>query len=294
MQIRLYFVYLALLALPAYAQKTRGEKLDSAYNDPFFFPTVSAIILPKGFVEVNNFASLFSTNQLFTDEARQADLNARLSQFSNQLQLTYGASATSQFNIGADLFYTKLRLDANPAASSWRIFGPESTALYTQGAFTQAGVRVRWKPVARDRSLLLQGGIYLPIYKPDESQTQLQLQVIRVYELGRKLFLYAQPGLVYSLPKQQLRGSLAMPITALVQYQLRTRLGLVGLVNHTVGLNKRADGVFAQTSWNTQVGAGVQYQPSLRLGFSAFMTQYLLGKNSGVFQTVNLGIRGIL
>ncbi|MEZ0609416.1 hypothetical protein ACAW74_12910 [Fibrella sp. WM1] len=288
------FIFFILTALPTYAQKTRAEKLDSAYNDPFFFPTVSAIILPKGFVEVNNFASLFSTNQLFTNEARRTNLNLRLSQFTNQLQFTCGASATSRFNIGADLLYTKLRLDANPDASGWGVFGPASTALDTQEAFTQVGLRVRWKPVARNRSLLLQGGLYLPIYKPGESQTQLQLQVIRVYELGRKLFLYAQPGLVYSLPKQQLRGSLAIPITALVQYQLQTRLGLVGLVNHTAGLTKNADGVFAQTSWNTQVGAGLQYQPSLQVGFSAFMTQYILGKNSGIFQTVNLGIRVII
>lgn len=287
------YLLLVILTLPAYAQKTRTEKLDSAYNDPFFFPTVSAIILPKGFVEVNNFASLFSTNQLFTDEARRENLNAQLSQFNNLLQVTYGTSATSRFNIGADLLYTKLRLDADPEASAWGVFRADS-GLFSNGAFRQVGLRARWKPFARNRSLLVQGGIYLPLYKPDESQTQVQLQLVKVYEIGRRLFLYAQPGLSYSPPKHDLRGIVAIPLTALVQYQLRTRLGLVGLVNHTIGLSKNAEGTFAQTTWNTQVGAGLQYQPSLRFGLNAFLSQCLAGKNAGVFRTLNAGIRVII
>ena len=95
-----------LLACSAQAQQTRSQKLDSLYNDPFFYSTVSAIILPKGFIEVNNFANLFTANQLFTSQAKHEDLNARLNQFVNILQVTYGTSATSRFNIGVDLQYS--------------------------------------------------------------------------------------------------------------------------------------------------------------------------------------------
>ncbi|MGF7216225.1 hypothetical protein GGR92_002390 [Spirosoma lacussanchae] len=276
-----------------YAQQTRTQKLDSLYNDPFFYSTVSAIILPKGFVEVNNFGSLFTTNELFTSDAKRQNLNARLSQFVNLLQISYGTSASSRFNVGVDLQYSSLRVDIDPQASPFRVFGRDS-ALINDQAFTHVGLRFRWKPVARNRKLLVQGSVYQPIYKPDENLTSLRMQVVYVFELSRRLFLYAQPGLTYNIPKKSISGSVAIPLTALFQFQLTPRLGLMGLMNHSIGLARNAERVFSQTSRGSQVGTGVQFQPLLRLGITGFVTQYLAGKNTGVYRTANLGLRVIL
>ena len=280
------------LASSVQAQQTRAKRLDSLYNDPFFFSTVSAIILPKGFVEVNTFTSLSSASQLFNNWAQREEINARQSQLTSLLQFTCGTSASSRFNIGADLSYSRQRLAVNPNGSFWNLFGSDS-AYVNEASLKQAGVHVRWKPFARDRNLLIQAGVYIPLYKPADNQTQVQVQVIRVYELGRRLFLYAQPGLTYSLPKPAIRGTVSIPLTALLQYQIRPRLGLLCLLNHTMGFKKEA-GVFGQSSWVTQVGGGLQFQPSLQLGFTAFATQHLAGRKGNVSQTVNLGVRVII
>lgn len=293
MKRTLIALLLALLWQQTNAQQTRGQKLDSLYNDPFFYSTVSAIILPKGFVEVNNFGSLFTTNQLFNAQRDQQNLNARLSQFVNLLQVSYGTSATSRFNIGADLQHSTVRLDANPDASPFQVFQADSS-LFREAAFTNVGLRFRWKPLARNRRFLLQGSIYQPIYKPAENQTNLRLQAIYVFDLSRRLFLYAQPGITWNLPKDVLRGSVAVPLTALLQFQVRPRFGLLGIVNHTPILRKNAEGTFRQTSWGAQVGAGFQVQPSLRFGLTGFVTQYIAGKSTGAFRTMNLGVRVIL
>ena len=282
-----------LLAYAAQAQQTRSQKLDSLYNDPFFYSTVSAIILPKGFVEVNNFGSLFTANQLFTSQAKPEDLNARLNQFVNILQVTYGTSASSRFNIGVDLQYSVLHLAIDPASSPFKLFSNDS-AYFRQKAFTHAGVHFRWKPFPRNRRLLLQGSVYQPIDKIGENQTSLRIQVVQVWELGRRLFLYTQPGINYAIPKGAIGGSLAIPLTALIQFQLKPRLGILGIVSHSIGLGRNADNAFSQTSWGSQVGAGVQFQPSLRLGFTGFVTQYLAGKSIGVYRTANVGIRVII
>ena len=287
------FSFVFLLPSVAQAQQTRGQKLDSLYNDPFFYSTVSAIILPKGFVEVNNFAGLFTANKLFTSQAKPEDLNARLNQFVNILQVTYGTSASSRFNIGVDLQYSASHLDPNPASSPFKLFSNDS-AYFRQKAFTHAGVHFRWKPFPRNRRLLLQGSVYQPIDKIGENQTSLRIQVVQVWELGRRLFLYTQPGINYNIPKGTIGGSVAIPLTALVQFQLKPRLGILGIVNHSIGLSKNAENSFSQTSWGSQVGAGLQFQPALRLGFTGFVTQYLAGKNIGVYRTANVGVRVII
>lgn len=292
--IRLFILCLiALLTYSARAQQTRTPKLDSLYNDPFFYSTVSAIILPKGFVEVNNFGGLFSTNQLFTSQAKREDLKARLNQFVNILQVTYGTSATSRFNIGVDLQYSASHIDPNPESSALKVFGSDS-AYFRYKAFSHAGIHVRWKPFSRNRRLLVQGSVYQPIDKVGENQTSLRIQVIQVWELGRRLFLYTQPGVNYNLPKGTIKGGVGIPLTALVQFQLKPRLGILGIVSHSINLSKNAEKSFSQTSWGSQVGAGLQFQPSLRIGFTGFVTQYLCGKSIGVYRTANLGVRVII
>ena len=290
-----YFTLSLLLILSYYAQaqQTRSQKLDSLYNDPFFYSTVSAIILPKGFVEINNFGSLFTANQLFTSQSERADLNARLNQFVNILQVTYGTSATSRFNIGVDLQYSASHLALDPASSPLKVFSSDS-AYFRQKAFSHAGVHFRWKPFSRNRRLLVQGSIYQPIDKPDQNQTSLRLQVIQVWELSRRLFLYTQPGVTYNIPKGLIGGSVSIPLTALVQFQLKPRLGILGILSHSISMSKNAESSFSQTSWGSQIGAGLQFQPTLRIGFTGFVTQYLAGKNIGVYRTANVGMRVII
>lgn len=289
----LIFNFVSFLMGSVQAQQTRSQKLDSLYNDPFFYSTVSAIILPKGFVEVNNFGSLFTTNQLFTAQTKREDLNARLNQFVNILQVTYGTSATSRFNIGVDLQYSATHLAIDPTSSPFKLFGSDD-AYFRQKAFSHAGVHFRWKPFSRNRRLLIQGAVYQPIDKMGENQTSLRLQVVQVWELGRRLFLYTQPGVNYNIPKGTIGGSVAIPLTALVQFQLKPRLGILGIISHSIGLSKGAENSFSQTTWGTQVGAGLQFQPALRFGFTGFVTQYLAGKNIGVYRSANVGVRVII
>ena len=165
---------------------------------------------------------------------------------------------------------------------------------FRQKAFSHAGVHFRWKPFSRNRRLLVQGSVYQPIDKPDQNQTSLRLQVVQVWELGRRLFLYTQPGVTYDLPKGRIKGNVAIPLTALVQFQLKPRLGILGVLNHSITMNKNAERVFSQTSWGTQIGAGLQFQPTLRIGFTGFVTQYLAGKSIGVYRTANVGMRVII
>lgn len=280
---------LSLLACSAQAQQTRSQKLDSLYNDPFFYSTVSAIILPKGFVEVNNFGGLATANQRFSLQPKREDINGRFDQFTNILQVSYGTSAASRFNIGFDIQYSSLHLNLDSTADGYSVDLREK-------AFKYAGVRFRWKPFSRNRRLLVQGSVYQPIDKPDQNQTSLRLQVIQVWELSRRLFLYTQPGITYNIPKGLIGGSMSIPLTALVQFQLKPRLGILGILTHSILMSKNAEHLFqfSQTSWGTQIGAGLQFQPSLRIGFTGFVTQYFAGKNMYAYRTANVGVRVII
>lgn len=293
MRTLLVILLSCFLTTTSYAQQTRRQRLDSLYNDPFFYPTVSAVLLPKGFVEINNAAALLTANRFFTDQARPEDLNARVSSFSNLLQLTYGVSATSRLNIGVDLLYSAFRLDLDPKASPWKVFGQDS-ALARNAGLNTVGLRFRWKPLVYNRRLVLQGSLYQPVRQVASSQVNARLQAIYIFELSRKLFLYAQAGVAYSFPKPLLAGTFSVPATAIFQYQLRPTLGLLGVVGSNLTVIGSERGKEGQTAFGTQAGAGIQYQASLRFGVTGFYTRYLMGRNTSAYDTMNLAIRVII
>lgn len=282
-----------LLVTCGYAQQNRRQRLDSLYNDPFFYPTVSAVLLPKGFFEINNAAALLTANRLFTDQARPEDLNARISSFSNLLQLTYGVSATSRLNVGVDFVYGAYRLDLDPDASPWGVFRTDS-ALSRDAGLNTVGLRFRFKPLARNRRLVLQGLLYQPVRQVAGSQTNARLLAIYVFELSRNLFLYAQAGVAYSFPKPLLASTISVPTVAIFQYQLRPTFGLLGVVGNSLTIIAAENGKAGQTAFGTQLGAGAQYQPSLRFGLTGFYTRYVAGRNTGAYDTVNLAVRVII
>jgi opacity protein-like surface antigen len=282
------------LIYPALAQEpSRQQKLDSLYNDPFFFPTVSSVLLPKGFFEINNFASILSATKLFNSEKDLIDLNGRYSFFVNTLQLTYGVSAKGNFNIGADLGYQAYRFDEDVSSSPFKVFSGDS-ALIKDRYFNTLSVRFRWKPFERNRNLILQGSISQPLHNVSTSQNSIAARAIYVYQLSRSLFLYGQGGLSYSLKKKDAFGSLSIPLSLIFQYQLKPVFGLVATVGHTPVLGKAIDLNFTQTSFGTQIGGGLQFQPSLGFGLSASYAKYVLGKSTGAFGLYNLGIRVII
>lgn len=251
------------------------------------------VLLPKGFVEVNDAAALLTANRSFSDQAQLEDLNARASSFSNLVQLTYGVSAMSRLNIGVDLLYSAFRLDLDPNTSPWKVFSSDSALVRNNGLNT-VGLRFRWKPLARNRRLVLQGFLYQPIRQVASSQTSLRLQAIYIFDLSKKLFLYAQAGVAYSFPRQRMVGSVSLPVAAIMQYQVRPTVGLLGIVgnNMTVTLPETTSG--GQTAFGTQFGAGIQYQASLQFGVTGFYTRYLMGRNTNAYDTVNLAVRVII
>lgn len=284
-----------LLLTNCLAQESRRERLDSLYAIPFQSPTVTAIVLPKGYLEFNNTASLQTAKRLFNGEVRLEDLNARVSTFSDLLQITYGISPTGRFNLGMDFQYNRFRVDLDPASSPWKVFGGDS-ALSQNGALSTVGVRFRWKPkgLLNARQFVVQGFLYQPVYKPRESQTSLRLQAVYVFDLGPYLYLYAQAGVGYALPKNRISGSLSVPVTAVWQYQLQPTISLLGVITHTTAFGKSGEEALRLTAFGTQLGGGLQVQPSLRIGINVFYTRYLLGKNTGVYDTITLGVRSII
>lgn len=277
----------------SYGQQTRRQRLDSLYNDPFFYPTVSAVLLPKGFLEVNNAAALLTANRFFSDEATRENLNARISTFSHLLQLTYGVSATSRLNVGVDLLYSAFRLDIDPDASPWKVFSPDS-ALSRSHGLSSVGLRFRMKPLARNRRFVVQGFLYWPVRQVASSQTNARLQAIYIFELSRKLFLYAQAGVAYSFQKQRLAGIVSVPAAAIFQYQFHPTAGLLGLVGNNLSITVTERGKEGQTTFGTQIGVGIQYQASLRFGLTGFYTRYVAGRNTSAYDTANLGVRVII
>ncbi len=275
------------------AQKTeRSRELDSLYNDPFFYPTVSAVLLPSGFWEVNNFSSILSATRLFNQHGDKDDLNGRYTFFINSLQVNYGASKKGNFNIGLDLGYQRYRFD-DLDSSPFSVFRGDSAIIKGEN-FNTLTLRTRWKPIRRLRNLILQGAVSQPIHNAASSQHSALARLIYVSQLSRTFFIYSQLGVSHSFKKKEANGSWSIPAAVIFQYQVVPSFGMVATVSHTPVLGRPGNNKFSQTSFGTQVGGGFQYQPSLRVGINTSYAHYILGKDTGAFGLLNLGFRLII
>lgn len=290
----LLFLYVTHYCVPTLAQEQRrGDMLDSLYNDPFLFPAVSSVLLPAGFFEVNNFSTILSATAGFDESRKSYDLNGRYSFFVNAFQITYGLSKKGNFNIGADIGYQSYRFDEDIRSSPLKVFGG-SPALIRDKYLSSAALRFRWKPISRQRNLIIQGSFLQPIHNMSEAQTTLSAKAIYVYQMSRMLFMYGQAGLSYTFRKKEINANMGTALSLIFQYQIWPVFGIVGTIAYTPSFGKDSKSNFSQTSFGVQPGIGFQYQPTLRLGVNTSYAYYALGKNIGKFHLLNLGLRVII
>jgi hypothetical protein len=240
----------------AFAQEpSRQQKLDSQYNDPFFFPTVLSVLLPKGFSEIN-FASVLSAKKLFNSQNDLIGPNGRYNFFVNTMHLTYGVSAKGNLNIEADVSYQTYRFDEDVSSLPFKAFIGDS-ALIKDRHFTTLAVRFRWKPFERNRNLIVQGSKSQPLHNVSTGQNSIAARAMYVYQVSRSLFLYGQGGLSYSTKKKDIFGSLSIPLSLIFQYQVIPVFGLVATIGHAPIMGKTSESNFTKTFFGTQVGGGL-------------------------------------
>jgi hypothetical protein len=288
-KLKIYIFTLLPLALNG--QTERKAKLDSAYFDPFLYPAVSIVMVPNGFFEVNSFNNLLTATKVFDNNADLVENNARTSSLNQILQITSGIGKAGRVNVGLDLNYNSFRVDLDTEASPFKVFG-SSKAYIKQNGLNSIGLRIRYLPVKNSRKFVVQHTFQIPA--KSANQYYFNNQAVHVLELNRKLYLFSQLQLSIGLPKDVIKTTVLVPLTEIISYLINPKLQLYGLVSHLSQFGRVNDKNFAEQFNGTQIGAGIQYQPSLRFGLTLYESKFVRGKNFGSFWSSNLGLRVII
>ena len=112
-------------------------------------PSLSATLIGKGQIEINNF------NTLLSQKIRRGRINApgdttftniHSSRLEHILQIQYGFSQEARINAGIDVYASHVRGDKDLDGSVWRVLGNmEGTGSSIHGV-SAMGARIRWMP----------------------------------------------------------------------------------------------------------------------------------------------------
>jgi hypothetical protein len=299
MKVVLAFVCLCLISehTPALAQSRRAA-YDSLIVGDRITPAVSSVMLPTGYTEVIVNNLLLTSNQFFASDRNLYSFpggGKRDSYFFNTLQVTHGLSSSGRFNAGVDLSYRTGRIDRDPESSPTKVLGSSSYGLIQyERAFTSVGLRARYIPFAKIRSLVVQHTFYIPISRGSQESTflgdsryALNSQLLFNQFLGRKTFLFGQLDLYVRLKDDFQETDYTIPLNLFAGYLVSKHfLPFVQLGTSRTWLEG-----FNTSSYT--YGAGLQYQFTTMFNINVFYNDVFSGKNYSDWKSFNLGIRGV-
>ncbi|MBK8194274.1 MAG: hypothetical protein IPK76_14070 [Lewinellaceae bacterium] len=151
-------------------------------DHPNLYTGASSAILPKDATEINliNSINSFWIAQNEFDgsiEATRITNRARFSRADHILRVLHGFSKSGRWDMGAEIYYTRARLDDQARSTPFRVYGnafPESGTTYNGVSYI--GVQVRGMPFAGLPELTLRGGYNHPIANTPEKRLNLFAQ----------------------------------------------------------------------------------------------------------------------
>lgn len=207
-----------------------------AYDSQFVSsPTLSAILIGKGDLEINYFSGLQSReliadNLVFNFEDFTQDTLRTQTQISNLdhiLQLQFGLSDNFRLNAGIDLFYSHARFDADPNGSLFRLFSSATPNTATWSGFSAIGPRVRWMPFPSIPELTVQTSLVFGLGSDENRavfgrrRTQALAQVVFYQQFGGRFTAFGQLDASYFFRSEtQDFSSFSFPLFTYLSAQL--------------------------------------------------------------------------
>jgi hypothetical protein len=300
-RIKVVFALLWLSSLiqftPALAQSRRSA-YDSLIVGDRITPAVSSVMMPKSYTEVIINNSLLTSNQFFASDGELYSFpggGKRDSYLFNTLQVTHGLSGSGRFNAGIDLSYRTGRMDSDPESSPTKVFGSSGDGLIQyERAFTSVGLRTRYIPFAKIRSLVVQHTFIIPISFGSQESTflgdsryALNSQLLFNKFLGRKTFLFGQLDLYVRFKDDVQATDYTVPLNIFAGYLVSKHI----LPFVQLGTSRTWIENFSASSYT--YGAGIQYQFTSMFNINFFYNDVFAGKNYADWRTFNLGVRGV-
>ena len=259
------------------AAQSEGDKEEN-HN---LYTGVSAVILKKDQTEINLVNSLSSFWIAINDyngeiQATRITNRYRYSRADHLLRVSHGFSKNGSWDLGADLYYTRTRLDDEARSSALRVFGNENSANgKTYSGVSAVGVQVRFMPFRNLPELTLRAGLSQPLARSEElrlrlnaQRTQLFLSGVYSTRIGPSSLVFLQADMKSFLRTEENKRALFVPGTAgyIVFETPNQQWFFFPGLSYNMVLQQGAKGSKYKKSSESMFGnLGVLYRPNLKL-----------------------------
>lgn len=302
-------------SLNAQAPIEKAKKAKSTSNLLQFTPSQ---LFRKGQYEVNIFNNLYSQTSVWDRDGNTISQDRRLNILTSNIQFTYGVSNNAKVNIGADIVLSTGSVGFTPGGQ-FQLFASDNIA--NDFAVTAIGPRVKFAPIRKLPFFSMQTSFLAPVADDPEAQTeardvflalnryQWRNQFFLDLKLTEKFRLFYQLDFNYLISRDVDEvffqpNFLDVPTNLFVNYFPTDKINLfvMGQYFSRYGNTSLADSEqqvkFGLLQSSVQLGAGVKYQATSRLGFELSYGDFVSGRGfqtieMGAGEVVNFGIRYI-
>jgi hypothetical protein len=170
------------------AQDISGS--DDKKEIPNIYTGISSVVLQKDATEINLINSISSFWVAFNEfdgaiSATRIANRVRYSRADHVLRVAHGFSRSGRWDLGADFFYTSVRVDDVARSSPFRVLSKNETLEgVTNSGLSSIGLQVRFVPFADIPELTLRAGMAYPIAKTEQLRAQLNAQRWQLFLSG--------------------------------------------------------------------------------------------------------------
>jgi hypothetical protein len=279
---------------------TIDDRVESRVGGQTFNP---GSLLRKGQYDITNFNTLYTqtkSNWMGVDYS-----GTRENFVTNLLQLTYGVSENSRFNIGLDINVKSTGQSPDSTIGGVPIGFTYSNSDSTRGGITSVGPRIKIQPFKNLDNLSIQSTFLIPtISNPEGGVPGAQQwadwdrytwwnQIFYTKSFGN-FQLFTEADLLFRFRRRSSQiGMLDVPLSAFLSYFPNPKLTLYIMSQHVPRFtNKNAvTNDWVIPSNYSASGLGMKYQLTSRFNIELLYSNFWRGKNTGFGSTFNIGLK---
>jgi Protein of unknown function, DUF547 len=232
------------------------------------------------------------------------------------MQFTIGVDKNKRINLGLDVnFKSSARSKDSSFRSTWKAFDYKNNDS-TRVGISSVGLRAKFSPFKGFNDFTIQSTFYVPTIKnpegynnPDGSKKNnlywsdwnrfiswTQFFYVKTYT---RFQFFGEVDLLYRLPTNKKQYThLDLPVSAIFSYFPTKKWTAYAIAQHTSrypqNYNPASSTDFVIPANYSTLGLGLKYQPISNLTIELLYTKFVRGKNTGLGNTFNLGIKYLL
>ncbi|MEM6630076.1 MAG: DUF547 domain-containing protein [Bacteroidota bacterium] len=269
-----------------------------------------SVLLKKGQVEIKWFNNLYTQTAFRDNERERVELGQRETFFTGIFQFNYGVSQNRRWNVGFEVDYSAVRLDANESNSALKVLGSDETDLiFRKSAISYIGPRIRFSPFPKVPKFSLTSTLQIPVSNDLELFADGQRRFLAHNRVNwwtqffydktfGKWQLFTEVDFLFRFPTDQVSFNqdafFLTPVIAFLSYFPNPKVTLnvnaqywptfQGLPGNSAGEGFSLSGDFVQ------LGVGGKYQLTPEINLEVIYTNFATSRNNGAGQTFNFGV----